>query len=106
MMTSIRSVGFLIFLFTHIIFCDPAQAGIQINDETVEKIDALVSSKIPWTGDTPAYSILIDQSGEIVYERHIGFADIANRVPATRDTVYKIGSITKSYTALAILQLV
>jgi len=106
MMTSVRSMGFLVVLFTHSIFCGPAQAGIQINDETVKKMDALVSSKIPWTGYTPAYSILIDQGGEIVYERHIGFADIANRVPANRDTVYKIGSITKSYTALAILQLV
>ena len=106
MMIFIRSAKFLLVLFVCIVFCAPAQAGVQITDDTVGKIDALVSSKIPWTGYTPSYSILIDQGGKIVYERNIGYADIGNRVPATRDTVYKTGSITKSYTALAILQLV
>jgi CubicO group peptidase (beta-lactamase class C family) len=102
----LRKAGILLILFVQIGFSDLAQAGVQISDETVERIDALVSSKIPWTGYTPAYSILIDQAGQIVYERNIGYADIGNRVPATRDTVYKTGSITKSYTALAVLQMV
>jgi len=102
-MVSLRQAVVLAVL---LVFCFPAQGRVEINQETIDKIDALVSSKVIWSGDTPAYSILIDQGGEIVYERNIGFADIGNRVPATRDTVYKIGSITKSFTALAILQLV
>jgi len=105
-MISIRSAKFLVVLVTHIISYNLAQAAVQINEETIEKLNALVTSKIPWNGNTPAYSILIDQGGKIVYERNIGFADIGNQVAASRDTVYKIGSITKSYTALAILQLV
>ncbi len=81
-------------------------APVQFDDELVQELDDLVSATVPWTGETPAYSIVVDQGGKIVYERHIGFADIGNRVTASRDTVFKIGSITKSYTALAILQLV
>ena len=33
-----------------------------------------------------------------------GYADLENRVPATPSTVYPIGSITKQFTAVAILQ--
>jgi len=71
-----------------------------------QRLDDLVSEMVSWSGATPAYSIAIDQGGEIVYEKHLGFADIGNRVPASRETTFKIGSISKSYTALAVLQLV
>ncbi|MGY1782218.1 serine hydrolase domain-containing protein [Geodermatophilus sp. SYSU D01036] len=35
-----------------------------------------------------------------------GLADIASRTPVTEDTVFRIGSITKTVTAIAVLQLV
>lgn len=78
----------------------------RFDDELVRRLADVVSSSVTWSGDTPAYSIVVNQGGEIVYESYIGFADIGNRVPATRDTVFKIGSISKSFTALAVLQLV
>ncbi|MCP4302695.1 MAG: beta-lactamase family protein, partial [Gammaproteobacteria bacterium] len=81
-------------------------ASPNFDDELVQALDEIVSATVPWTGETPAYSIVVDQGGELVYERYIGFADIGNRVPASRDTVFRIGSISKSYTALAVLQLV
>jgi len=34
-----------------------------------------------------------------------GFADIASRTPVTEDTVFRIGSLTKTFTAIAIMQL-
>jgi len=34
-----------------------------------------------------------------------GLADIASRTPVTEDTVFRIGSITKTFTAVAVLQL-
>jgi len=105
MIAPLRAAILFVVLFANVVFCYPAQAKVEFDQETIGKIDALVSSKVNWTGDTPAYSILIDQGGEIVYERNIGFADIGNHIPATRDTVFKLGSITKSFTALAVLQL-
>jgi CubicO group peptidase (beta-lactamase class C family) len=35
-----------------------------------------------------------------------GFADIASKSPVTADTVFRIGSITKTFTAVAVMQLV
>jgi CubicO group peptidase (beta-lactamase class C family) len=34
-----------------------------------------------------------------------GLADIPSRTPVTEDTVFRIGSITKTFTAMAVLQL-
>jgi len=34
-----------------------------------------------------------------------GVADIASKEPITQDTVFRIGSITKTFTAIAVLQL-
>jgi CubicO group peptidase (beta-lactamase class C family) len=41
----------------------------------------------------------------IIHKFHDGFADIKNRVPATEHTTYHAFSITKTFTAIAILQL-
>ena len=34
-----------------------------------------------------------------------GFADIASRTPITEDTVFHVGSLTKTFTAIAVMQL-
>lgn len=43
---------------------------------------------------------------DLVWTRSYGLADIERKTPATPDTVYRIGSITKQFTALMLLQLV
>ena len=42
----------------------------------------------------------------LVWPKSYGYADIAAKKPANADTVYRIGSITKQFTALMLLQLV
>jgi CubicO group peptidase (beta-lactamase class C family) len=42
---------------------------------------------------------------ELVWSKSYGLADIQGHRPATSDTVYRIGSITKQFTALMLLQL-
>lgn len=51
-------------------------------------------------------SIAVAHADELVYGKGFGFADLENQVPATPETLFRIGSITKSFTAAAILQLV
>ncbi len=53
----------------------------------------------------PSISVAVSKNGKIVYSRALGFADLANRVPATVKTSYSIGSVSKSITAVAALQL-
>jgi CubicO group peptidase (beta-lactamase class C family) len=49
--------------------------------------------------------LAIVRGEEVLYCRGFGFRDLEKRLPATPTTAYGIGSITKSFTALAILQL-
>ena len=51
----------------------------------------------------PGVSIAVVRGGEVVYARGFGYRDLDALAPATPSTVYGIGSITKSFTALAIL---
>ena len=48
---------------------------------------------------------IVTKNGEILYRGAIGMADIASGVKASPEHVFRIGSITKQFTAVAILQL-
>ena len=50
-----------------------------------------------------AYGVVID--GELVLVKGVGLRDVAAKAPADADTAFRIASMTKSFTALAILKL-
>src|SRR5437016_13404019 len=54
----------------------------------------------------PGLSVAIVQKGSVAYSKGFGLRDIASGLPATPATLYGIASITKSFTATAISQLV
>jgi len=45
------------------------------------------------------------RDGRLVFFSGHGVADIASHTPITEDTVFRIGSITKTFTAIAVIQL-
>lgn len=49
-------------------------------------------------------SVLIQKGGRTVYQGSFGYADVENRIPATSETLYRIGSITKTFTAVLVLK--
>ena len=57
-------------------------------------------------GLVPSVSIAVSRGQDIVLEKTYGRADIENTVPAGNDSIYRIASITKQFTAAAILRLV
>ncbi|MGB8694890.1 MAG: serine hydrolase domain-containing protein [Steroidobacteraceae bacterium] len=57
-------------------------------------------------GPYPGLGVAVEINGQVVYARSMGFADLQSGTPFRRDTCFPIGSITKSFTALATLQLV
>ena len=48
-------------------------------------------------------SIGVVFKGELLVAKGYGYADMENDVKATEHTVYRIGSVTKPFTALAIM---
>jgi D-alanyl-D-alanine carboxypeptidase len=56
-------------------------------------------------GHVAGLSFVVTRQGEVVASGAYGFADLENRVQASTGTVYAIGSLTKSFTAAAVLAL-
>ena len=54
----------------------------------------------------PALSIALVDDQKIVWARGYGFADAAKKRPASADTVYRVGSVSKLFTDIAVMQLV
>ena len=79
-------------------------APAPIDGQLAKRIDADVRTILQRTG-TPGATILIAEHGQVVYRHAYGLRDREHHVPATVDTYYEIGSITKQFTAAAILQL-
>jgi serine beta-lactamase-like protein LACTB, mitochondrial len=53
----------------------------------------------------PGISAAVVQDGEFVWSAGYGMADLENSVPATSQTVYRLGSISKTITATAAMEL-
>src|SRR3982751_2139261 len=53
----------------------------------------------------PSIAAAVVRDGETVWETAVGAADVSTGAVATPDTQYRIGSITKTFTAAAIMQL-
>src|SRR5215831_8981250 len=54
----------------------------------------------------PGLSLAIVKDGKVIKMRGYGLASVEHNVPATEDTIYGLGSVTKSFTATAIMLLV
>ena len=82
-----------------------ATSQINILSETVKNsIDSTYTSLIK-KNKVIGTSIAIVDNGEIVFANGYGFSDLKNEIKADANTIYGIGSITKSFTALSIMQL-
>lgn len=68
------------------------------------RIDSLL--KTIYTNDAPGVSIAVVQRGSPVFKRSYGIANLETKINLDSTTNFNIASLTKQFTALAILQLV
>lgn len=73
-------------------------------ESAFSSIDALVDEEVRAQGlPGIAFGVVVD--GELAYAKGFGVTDLVTKAKPDADTVYRIGSITKSFTALAVLAL-
>jgi CubicO group peptidase (beta-lactamase class C family) len=73
---------------------------VKVDEKAIEEIAGeYFSSK------TPGMALLIGQRGEVVYKKGFGMADIEKGIPIDADTAFIIASITKQFTAMAVMML-
>jgi CubicO group peptidase (beta-lactamase class C family) len=82
----------------------PAGISAQLTPANESKVAAIATDVLRQTG-VPSASVGIVTGGKIVYTRAFGMARIEPALPATADMAYPIGSISKQFTATAVLLL-
>ncbi|MBV8052140.1 MAG: serine hydrolase [Acidobacteriaceae bacterium] len=58
------------------------------------------------TKQLPAFSIALVEGNDVVWAQGFGYQDPENKIPATAHTVYRVGSVSKLFTDIAIMQMV
>ena len=86
-----------ILLFT---FLSPTHSIAQTMEQ---QVDAYLKARYP--ANAPGVSFLIAKDGKTIYRKAFGMANLELNVPMKPENVFEIGSITKQFTAIAILQL-
>jgi CubicO group peptidase (beta-lactamase class C family) len=66
-------------------------------------VDSLLARE--FAEDQPGGVVLVAKNGRVLYEKTFGMAHMELRVPMKDSMVFHIGSLTKQFTAVAILQL-
>ncbi len=84
-----------------------ASAPADITPEAAQRIDVAIRAATGGTkGLSPALSVAVVEQGRIVYERAFGVTDLAAKTPATTAARFRVASVTKMFTAVAVMQLV
>ena len=71
----------------------------------IRKFDDLIFTKMSET-KIPSVAASVIEDGKVIHSRGFGFKDVGGALPATEQTLYGIGSITKSFIALSVAKLV
>ncbi len=84
--------------------CPGRAAALQEGPDPAGRIDRLM--KASYAADAPGASVLIAHKGKVILRRGYGLANLEHASPASPETVFRIASLTKIFTAAAILALV
>ncbi len=77
---------------------------VAVDDATlVRGLDALLQPI--FAADKPGVAVLVARDGKAVYRRGFGLADVEHKIPIAPEMVFRIGSVTKQFTATVILRL-
>ena len=69
-----------------------------------KRMDAFVAQKME-EGNAAGLSVVVVHNNRTVYQKGFGYADVENEIPVDSATVFHIGSITKLFTGIGIMQL-
>ncbi|MEJ2539606.1 MAG: serine hydrolase [Gemmatimonadota bacterium] len=83
-----------------------AQSDPGIDLGRLERVIDSIAYRAIATRGTPGVSVAVAKDGQVVFAKGYGESDIEHAVAARPETVYRIGSITKQFTAAIIMRLV
>ena len=103
-MITIRPSNFKCTVFLALLIAFQLTTGCaQPKSELTVKIEKILHEQFDAEG--PGFAMMVAQHGEILYHGAYGKADLELDAPMRTDNVFRIASLTKQFTAVAILQL-
>lgn len=83
---------------------DPASVGL--NAERLQRMDRILRERYIDTGKLPNILTLVARRGQVAHLSAQGFAQVETKTPIRPDTVFRIYSMTKPITSVALMMLV
>jgi CubicO group peptidase (beta-lactamase class C family) len=97
-----RVLAVAVAAFCAIVAASLSLQGQETKAPLLPKVDALFAR---WTTTTPGCAVGVSSGGTIVLEKAYGMADLEHDVPNIADTIFEAGSVSKQFTAAAVLLL-
>ncbi len=84
-----------------------AVAAAAIEARQVEQPGAAAIDQVfaRWTSNTPGCAVGVSEGGKVVFDKAYGMADLEHGAPNAAGTIFEAGSVSKQFTAAAILLL-
>ncbi len=99
--TKSRELAKIIIVSTIIIlFLDPLSLQAQSKAKELSRLFNYYNQNGMFNG-----AVLAAEKGKVIYEKAFGFADFSKKTPLKTSSIFAIGSITKPFTAAAIMML-
>jgi serine beta-lactamase-like protein LACTB len=86
-------------------FAQPSVPPAEPYRAAVVELEKLIKHEVD-DKKLPALSIALVDDQKVVWAAGFGFQDSARKIPATAETVYRVGSVSKLFTDVAVMQLV
>jgi CubicO group peptidase (beta-lactamase class C family) len=99
MLRFLSTSAIMFFVFS----CAYAQVTIKNNQQLIKSFDSVMNKE--FKAAEPGSSVIVVKKGQVIYKKGFGMADMELNVPVHPDMNFRIGSITKQFTAVCILQL-
>lgn len=72
--------------------------------DAIKVLDAWIDATVKQR-EQPGLSVGVVHDQELIWAKGYGYADVAKKIPATPQTLYRIASISKLFTSTAVMQL-
>ncbi len=103
------TLGLILFAFSYtknVVKSETAEIKSQQKyPKTIAMLDSLIQREMA-DKELPGVSIALVDNQQIVWQHGFGFSNPQTKTPITADTVFRVGSVSKLFTDIAVMQLV
>jgi len=90
-------------VFRSIVILITSALALVAQDDTAKRIDKIFEPRSKT--DVPGVAVAVIQGGNVIYKKGYGAANLEYDIPVTPDTIFHVASVSKQFTAMALVLL-